>query len=66
MWTYQGNDPLIRSHLIILQTAMRKAGFYGMRAEWWHFTASDWQKYVPDPALTFTAQPPPQKSQHKL
>jgi D-alanyl-D-alanine dipeptidase len=66
MWTYQGDDPLIRSHLFILQTAMRKAGFYGMRAEWWHFTVSDWQKYVPDPALTFTAQPPPQKSQHKL
>lgn len=65
-WRYQGQDPLIRSHLFILQTAMRKAGFYGMRAEWWHFTVSDWQKYVPDPALKFTAQPPAQKPQRKL
>lgn len=65
-WTYQGPDPLIRSHLFILQTAMRKAGFYGMRAEWWHFTVRDWQKYVPDPTLKLTAQPPTEKSQHKL
>ena len=66
MWTYQGPDPDIRSHLFLLQTAMRKAGFYGMRAEWWHFTVRDWQQYVPDPTLKFTAQPPAQKSQPKL
>jgi D-alanyl-D-alanine dipeptidase len=66
MWHYQGPDPLIHSHLVLLQIAMRKAGFYGTRAEWWHFIVSDWKKYVPNPPLTLTAQPPAQKPQRKL
>jgi D-alanyl-D-alanine dipeptidase len=47
MWKYQGPDPAIRAHLRLLQIAMRDAGFYGLRTEWWHFTIAYWQKYLP-------------------
>ena len=47
MWHYRGADPAIRSHLYLLQIAMRDAGFYGQPQEWWHFVIADWQKYVP-------------------
>ncbi len=44
---YNGDDPLVRFHLKLLQHAMRAGGFYGMRTEWWHFVAYDWKKYAP-------------------
>ena len=44
---YGGNDPVILQNLKILQRAMGRAGFFGMRNEWWHFVASDWKKYAP-------------------
>jgi D-alanyl-D-alanine dipeptidase len=44
---YQGRDPLIRSHLRLLQIAMRDAGFLGLRTEWWHFTIENWQRFMP-------------------
>ena len=47
MLDYVGNDPLVRAHLYLLQRAMSRAGFYGLRTEWWHFTVSDWKRYVP-------------------
>ena len=47
MWHYRGSDPTIRSHLYLLQVAMRDAGFYGKPSEWWHFVIADWQKYLP-------------------
>ena len=47
MWRYHGVDTAIRSHLHLLQVAMRDAGFYGQPQEWWHFVIADWQKYVP-------------------
>src|SRR5712692_2575509 len=47
MWYYQGNNPLVRAHLTLLQLAMAHNNFYGLRAEWWHFTTADWKKYVP-------------------
>lgn len=47
MWRYQGADPAIRSHLYLLQIAMKEAGFYGQPQEWWHFVIGDWQKYLP-------------------
>jgi D-alanyl-D-alanine dipeptidase len=53
MLHYTGNDPLVRTHLYLLQSAMARAGFYGLRTEWWHFTASDWRRYVP-PELAST------------
>jgi zinc D-Ala-D-Ala dipeptidase len=46
MWKYQGHDPAIRSHLHLLQIAMRDAGFLGLRSEWWHFTIENWQKFM--------------------
>ncbi len=49
MWRYLGTDPIIRAHLDLLQSAMREAGFYGLRAEWWHFVATNWKEHVPDP-----------------
>ncbi|MEY2491623.1 MAG: zinc D-Ala-D-Ala dipeptidase [Verrucomicrobiota bacterium] len=47
MLHYTGSDPFVRSHLYLLQSAMARAGFYGLRTEWWHFTTSDWRRYVP-------------------
>ena len=47
MWVYKGSDPVIRTHLELLQIMMRRAGFYGLRAEWWHFTIENWQNYLP-------------------
>ncbi len=44
---YHGDDPVVQSHLKLLQHAMREGGFYGMRTEWWHFAAYDWKKYAP-------------------
>ena len=48
MMRYQGADPVVRSHLGLLQVAMAGNNFYGLRIEWWHFTTADWKKYVPN------------------
>ena len=50
MWRYTGTNFEIIGHLRLLQWAMHRAGFWGMRTEWWHFTISDWQKYLPEEA----------------
>ena len=55
MWRYQGADPGIRANLIFLQAGMRKAGFYGLKREWWHFIVPNWQDYVPDKDIHFGA-----------
>ncbi len=55
MWRYAGPHPDIRAHVHLLQAAMRNAGFWGLRTEWWHFTIADWQKYLPNQAAR-TAQ----------
>lgn len=47
MLHYMGSSPEIRSNLRLLRFAMYKAGFCGLRTEWWHFTILGWQKYVP-------------------
>ena len=47
MWHYLGPDPAIRSHLYLLQVAMREAGFYGSPKEWWHFVIANCPKYLP-------------------
>ena len=47
MLHYQGTDPIVRSHLALLQKAMGRSGFYGLHTEWWHFSISNWEKYVP-------------------
>jgi D-alanyl-D-alanine dipeptidase len=48
MLHYTGSDPIVRTNLYLLQVAMARAGFYGLRTEWWHFTVSDWKRYVPE------------------
>jgi zinc D-Ala-D-Ala dipeptidase len=55
MWRYVGPHADIRAHVHLLQIAMRNAGFWGLRTEWWHFTIADWQKYLPNHAAR-TAQ----------
>ena len=45
MLRYTGGDRGVREHLLILQRAMARAGFLGMRTEWWHFIAPDWKQY---------------------
>lgn len=44
---YVGRDPLVAKNLRILRTAMRNAGFKGLRDEWWHFTAEDAMRFAP-------------------
>jgi zinc D-Ala-D-Ala dipeptidase len=48
MWRYLGPHTDVRAHVHLLQMAMRNAGFWGLRTEWWHFTIADWQKYLPN------------------
>ncbi len=42
---YAGPDQLVKRHLRMLQAALARAGFYGLRTEWWHFVVKDWKKY---------------------
>ncbi len=46
----------ISGHVRLLKYAMHKAGFCGLRTEWWHFTIVDWQKYVPPEKAKSAAQ----------
>jgi zinc D-Ala-D-Ala dipeptidase len=48
MWRYTGPSFQVLGHVRLLQWAMHKAGFWGMRTEWWHFTIADWKKYLPE------------------
>jgi D-alanyl-D-alanine dipeptidase len=41
---YRGGDPIIARNLGILQGAMARGGFIGMRTEWWHFIGKDWRE----------------------
>lgn len=66
MWKYIGTNDLIRHHLLTLQIAMREAGFYGLRSEWWHFTAQDWQSFLPPDDAKRAAQAFKQPWQGKL
>lgn len=57
---YKGSDPVVRKNLHTLQRAMGRAGFYGMRTEWWHFVSKDWKDYraVWEPFFSGPAGPP--------
>jgi len=66
MWHYRGADPTIRSHVHLLQIAMRDAGFYGLHTEWWHFVIGDWQKYLPPEELKRALQAFGMRPQGKL
>jgi zinc D-Ala-D-Ala dipeptidase len=46
----------IDGHVRLLKYAMHKAGFCGLRTEWWHFTIVDWQKYLPPEKAQSAAQ----------
>ena len=41
-----------------LQRAMGRNDFYGLRTEWWHFTAQDWKNYVRYQDVQVTGQSP--------
>ncbi len=47
MLAYTGDNAEVRRNLHRLQNAMARAGFYGMRNEWWHFVTRDWKNYGP-------------------
>lgn len=60
MWRYMGPSPEVRAHVRLLQNAMLRAGFWGSRTEWWHYTIAHWQRYLPaektkGPAQTLAA-----------
>jgi zinc D-Ala-D-Ala dipeptidase len=63
---YHGTDPVIRSHLKLLQRAMGRNGFYGLRTEWWHFTTKDWKNYVRYQDVQVMGQPPKNGPDGKL
>ena len=55
---YQGSNSVVRSNLKLLQKAMARAGFYGLRTEWWHFCANDWLSYPPVAEIHLQEQAP--------
>lgn len=56
MLKYTGRDPFVKGHLHTLQRAMARAGFLGMRTEWWHFISKGWTKYRPIDAPALLTQ----------
>jgi D-alanyl-D-alanine dipeptidase len=48
MWRYTGRSFEVLGHVRLLQWAMHRAGFWGMRTEWWHFTIADYKKFLPE------------------
>ena len=56
MLPYMGSSFEIRWNLHLLRYAMHKAGFCGLRTEWWHFTIVDWKKYLPPEKAKSAAQ----------
>jgi len=56
MWHYMGSSPQVRAHVALLQNAMLRAGFWGSRTEWWHYTIAQWQKYLPPEKAKSAAQ----------
>ena len=59
MLRYLGNDPGVRMHLHTLQRAMGRAGFFGMRTEWWHFISKGWMKFRTIPDASVLSGPTP-------
>jgi len=59
MLKYTGNDPAVAMHLHALQRAMARAGFMGMRTEWWHFISKGWQSFGPINDITLLTQERP-------
>jgi D-alanyl-D-alanine dipeptidase len=53
---YKGRDQIVRGNLKLLQKAMAHGGFYGLRTEWWHFCAPDWNQYDPVPEMKSVSQ----------
>ena len=47
IWKYDGPDHDIWVHLRLLQIAMGRSNFYGLRSEWWHFTIQQWKELLP-------------------
>lgn len=56
---YLGPDQTVRWNLNLLQKAMARAGFYGLRTEWWHFCAGDWAAYPQVSEVRPVAKPSP-------
>jgi D-alanyl-D-alanine dipeptidase len=56
---YAGARGSVGEHLHILQRAMARAGFLGLRTEWWHFIAKNWKDYGPidEPSVPVLAAP---------
>ncbi len=44
---YRGDDPVVLKNVQTLRSAMLRAGFKGIRDEWWHFTAEDANTFSP-------------------
>ncbi len=40
---YRGKDPVVARNLKLLQSAMARGGFIGLRTEWWHFIGKKWR-----------------------
>ncbi|MDD2707293.1 MAG: M15 family metallopeptidase [Verrucomicrobiae bacterium] len=42
---FQGNSPVARRNMKLLEEAMVRHGFVGYPTEWWHFDIEDWERY---------------------
>ena len=40
---YKGQNPVVARNLKLLQSAMARGGFIGLRTEWWHFIGKRWR-----------------------
>src|SRR2546430_12951326 len=65
MLRYTGRDPLVKQHLTLLQVAMSRNNFYGLRVGWLQFTTPDWKRFVPyweDKQMSQAGESPAPKS----
>jgi D-alanyl-D-alanine dipeptidase len=65
MLHYTGPSNEIRRNLWTLQNAMRRAGFNGVRTEWWHFVAQEWKSYGPIAGHPLAGLPHPPQPRRK-
>lgn len=43
--SYEGCSPAAAHHRAVLREAMERAGFKGIRGEWWHFDLVGWERW---------------------
>ncbi len=55
MLHHHGPNETINHRLWLLRAAMNRGGFYGLKTEWWHYIAKNWEEFGPIPEVKFSA-----------